>query len=140
MRCDEYTTAKRPYGIHRTSVLFMRRSFCKAYVNCSRGLVCCFNMVSTAGFLVLFAALLIASADAQCPPYSEFTTNAPCDFVCGVPCDYKGVKNICICMEGYLKDRSTGQCVLENQCPETVSPDTPTLRGSVNSFSFSCFS
>uniref|UniRef100_A0A182RQH6 TIL domain-containing protein n=1 Tax=Anopheles funestus TaxID=62324 RepID=A0A182RQH6_ANOFN len=85
---------------------------------------------------VLFAALCFGSSNATCPANSEFTTDAPCDYLCGVPCDNKGVSNICICIDGYLKDRNTNQCVPESQC--SIAPDVPVLR-SGPTFTFSCF-
>ncbi|XP_035895932.1 accessory gland protein Acp62F-like [Anopheles stephensi] len=89
--------------------------------------------------LMLLATLYVGSSIANsytCPPNAEFTSNAPCDYFCGIPCDYKGVTNVCICRDGYLKDPNTMQCVLEGQC--SIAAEVPVLRGAP-SFTFSCF-
>ncbi|EAL40873.1 AGAP002636-PA [Anopheles gambiae str. PEST] len=85
---------------------------------------------------LLLAILFVGPTGAQCPANSEFTSDAPCDSICGVPCDFKGVHNICICMDGYLKDPKTQQCVRQNQC--SIPEDIPVLR-QMPAFSFACF-
>uniref|UniRef100_A0A182W0S0 TIL domain-containing protein n=1 Tax=Anopheles minimus TaxID=112268 RepID=A0A182W0S0_9DIPT len=86
--------------------------------------------------LVLLATLCFGSLNAECPANSEFTTYSPCDYICGVPCDFKGVTNMCICRDGYLKDTKTNQCVPENQC--SIGAEVPVLRAGPT-FTFSCF-
>ncbi|XP_050071656.1 accessory gland protein Acp62F-like [Anopheles maculipalpis] len=90
--------------------------------------------------LMLLITLYVGSSTAvsyTCPPNAEFTSSAPCEYFCGIPCDYKGVTNVCICRDGYMKDPNTMQCVSESQC--TIAAEIPSLR-SAPSFTFSCFS
>uniref|UniRef100_A0A182R0K9 TIL domain-containing protein n=1 Tax=Anopheles farauti TaxID=69004 RepID=A0A182R0K9_9DIPT len=95
------------------------------------------QVTASFGTFVLLTTLLYGSVSAaECPANSELTSNAPCDYLCGIPCDYKGVTNVCICREGYLKDPKTNQCVLENQC--SIAAEVPVLRDAP-SFTFSCF-
>uniref|UniRef100_A0A182JUW8 TIL domain-containing protein n=1 Tax=Anopheles christyi TaxID=43041 RepID=A0A182JUW8_9DIPT len=85
---------------------------------------------------LLLTILFVCPTATECPPNSEFTSMAQCDFYCGIPCDYKGVTNVCICRDGYLKDPTTKQCVRESEC--SIPEDIPVLR-SAGSFSFACF-
>uniref|UniRef100_A0A182NRC9 TIL domain-containing protein n=1 Tax=Anopheles dirus TaxID=7168 RepID=A0A182NRC9_9DIPT len=94
------------------------------------------QVTASIGAFVLLTTLLYGSVSAQCPPNAELTANAPCDFFCGIPCDFKGVSNVCICRDGYLKDPNTKQCVLENQC--SIGAEVPVLRAA-SAFTFSCF-
>ncbi|KFB53975.1 AGAP002636-PA-like protein [Anopheles sinensis] len=97
-------------------------------------------MKSTIAVLMLFTAVLLGSVDADCPELSEFTTSSTCEYICGKPCGLQTqtFKNICLCIEGYLKDPDTGKCIPEKDCKVTIPDNTPTLRNA-EEFKFSCF-
>uniref|UniRef100_A0A182P3S7 TIL domain-containing protein n=1 Tax=Anopheles epiroticus TaxID=199890 RepID=A0A182P3S7_9DIPT len=87
------------------------------------------QMITIFTACLLLTTLFAGSTAFQCPANSEFTTFAQCDLYCGIPCDFKGVSNICLCRDGYLKDPQTMQCVPEKEC--SIPEDVPVLRSVV---------